>query len=118
MAGPFGDFCRLDGGHDRRQRRRLGEAGAGDDVRPVFEEGEQGFGAAPKLADDAGGFQKIRQFGGRYMVFGRRVAFVENVGGGREAAVEHRPGRLRLRVGHQALAGVGDRADAGDGHRA
>jgi hypothetical protein len=106
-----------DGGHHRRQRRRLGEPAAGNDARPVFEEGEQGFGAAAKLSDDAGGFEKIRQFGGGYVALGRRVAFVENVGDGREAAVERRPGRLRLRVGHQALARVGDRADAGDGHR-
>jgi hypothetical protein len=89
-----------------------------DDIRPVFEEGEQRFGTAPKFADDARGFKKIGEFFSGDHPFGRRVAFVKDIGDRRETAVELCPGRLRLGVGHQPLAGVGNVADAGNGHRA
>ena len=83
----------------------------------MFEKGQQGFGAATELADDAGGFEEVGQRFARDALLGRCVAFVEDVGDGREAAVEHGPGGLRLGVGHQPLAGVGNIANAGNGHR-
>jgi hypothetical protein len=118
MAGPFGDFCRLrmaaiTGGSVADWASPLPETTSGQCSRKA----SKGSAPRPSFPMTRAASRKSGSSAAVYMAPGRRVAFVENIGGGREAAVERRPGRLRLRVGHQALARVGDRADAGDGHR-